>query len=105
MKTVTEHVSFQLPNEFMRVRFLLVAIKCSDVGLQAVMANIKNVADEKSATSKRHHFELAVTYPLSFCPVLRKFPIGTKHNAIEISDTKNSRFGAKPSAGTSGVNM
>eukprot|EP00957_Ditylum_brightwellii_P129304 9863886-Ditylum_brightwellii.AAC.1 len=71
----------------MRVGFLLAAIKCSDTGLQSVVANIKLDADETSATSKRHHFKLATTYLLPFCPVLKKILSDTKHDAIKISGT------------------
>eukprot|EP00957_Ditylum_brightwellii_P200577 15290648-Ditylum_brightwellii.AAC.1 len=60
------------------------------------MANIRSNADKISATSKGHHFELVATYLLPFCPVLRKFPSSTKHNAIKISDTAASSFGTKP---------
>eukprot|EP00957_Ditylum_brightwellii_P081419 6192736-Ditylum_brightwellii.AAC.1 len=33
MKEVTEHVPFQLPNEFTRIGFLLTAITSNDAGL------------------------------------------------------------------------
>eukprot|EP00957_Ditylum_brightwellii_P190897 14535422-Ditylum_brightwellii.AAC.1 len=62
------------------------------------MANIKSNADPTSETSKRHHFELAAIYLQPFCSVLKKFPLGTKHDAIKISDVSGSGFGAKPSA-------
>eukprot|EP00957_Ditylum_brightwellii_P176934 13477513-Ditylum_brightwellii.AAC.1 len=62
------------------------------------MANIKSNADTVSETSKRYHFELAATYLQPFCPILKKFPSGTKCDAIEISDVSGSGFGTKPSA-------
>eukprot|EP00957_Ditylum_brightwellii_P194779 14836452-Ditylum_brightwellii.AAC.2 len=68
MEEVAEDVSFQLPNKLTRVRFLLAAIKCSDAGLQDTITNIRSNADETSATSKRHYFELVATYLLPFCP-------------------------------------
>ena len=86
MKEAAEHVPFQLPKEFTRVGFLLAGITSSDAGLQAVMANIKSDADLTSVTSKRHPFKLAATYLQHFCPVLKKFPFGTKRDAIKISD-------------------
>eukprot|EP00957_Ditylum_brightwellii_P065079 4936229-Ditylum_brightwellii.AAC.1 len=61
------------------------------------MANIKSDADPASETGKRHHFELAATYLKHFCPVLKKFPLSTKRDAIEISDVSGSGFGTKPS--------
>eukprot|EP00957_Ditylum_brightwellii_P080062 6089089-Ditylum_brightwellii.AAC.1 len=78
MKEAAEHVPFQLPNEFTRVGFLLAGITSNDAGLQAEMTNIKSNADLAFETSKRHHFEFAATYLQPFCPVLKKFPSGTK---------------------------
>eukprot|EP00957_Ditylum_brightwellii_P076230 5794796-Ditylum_brightwellii.AAC.1 len=89
----------------MRVGFLLAGITSSDAGLQAAMANIKSDADLASETSKRHHFELAATYLQPFCPILKKFPSGTKRDAIKISDVSESGFGTKPSASKTGVSL
>eukprot|EP00957_Ditylum_brightwellii_P001030 81849-Ditylum_brightwellii.AAC.1 len=105
MKEAAEHVPFQLPNEFTRAGFLLAGITSSDAGLQAAMANIKSNADLTSATSNRHHFELAATYIQPFCPVLKKFPSGTERDAIEITDVSGSGFGTKPSTGKTGVSL
>eukprot|EP00957_Ditylum_brightwellii_P100677 7672988-Ditylum_brightwellii.AAC.1 len=69
------------------------------------MANIKSDADPASETSKRHHFKLAATYFQPFCPVLKKFLSGTKHDAIKISDVSGSGFKTKPSAGKTGVSL
>eukprot|EP00957_Ditylum_brightwellii_P047848 3634401-Ditylum_brightwellii.AAC.1 len=66
------------------------------------MANIKSNADPASETSKRRHFKLAANYLQPFCPVLKKFPSGTKCDAINISDVSGSGFGTKPSAGKRG---
>eukprot|EP00957_Ditylum_brightwellii_P175509 13362777-Ditylum_brightwellii.AAC.1 len=68
MKEAAEHVPFQLPNKFTRVRFLFAGITSNDAWLQAAMANIKSNADLASETSKRHHFKLATTYLQPFCP-------------------------------------
>eukprot|EP00957_Ditylum_brightwellii_P074381 5650982-Ditylum_brightwellii.AAC.1 len=105
MKKVVEHVPFQLPNKFARVGFLLVGITSSDAGLQAVMATIKNNADLASETSKRHNFELTANFLQPFCSVLKKFPSGTKCDAINISDVSGSGFGTKPSAGKTGISL
>eukprot|EP00957_Ditylum_brightwellii_P045175 3425114-Ditylum_brightwellii.AAC.2 len=67
------------------------------------MANIKSNADPVSEISKRHHFELAANHLQPFCPVLKKFPSGTKHDAIKISDVSESGFGTKPSTSKTGV--
>eukprot|EP00957_Ditylum_brightwellii_P008943 676998-Ditylum_brightwellii.AAC.1 len=69
------------------------------------MSDINSDADETQVTSKRHHFELTATCLLSLCPLLKKFPSGTKHDAIEISDITASGFGTKPSTNTSVVNL
>eukprot|EP00957_Ditylum_brightwellii_P008303 628039-Ditylum_brightwellii.AAC.1 len=69
------------------------------------MANIKSNADPASVTSKWHHFKLDATYLQPFCPVLKKFPSGTKCDAIEISDVSGSGFGTKPSTGKTGVSL
>eukprot|EP00957_Ditylum_brightwellii_P038180 2886498-Ditylum_brightwellii.AAC.3 len=105
MKDVAEHVPFQLPNEFLRVGFLLAGITSSGAGLQAAMANIKSDDDIASKTSKMHHYELAATYIQPFCPVLKKFSSDTKCNAIKISDVSGSGFGTKPSADKTGVSL
>eukprot|EP00957_Ditylum_brightwellii_P002198 168801-Ditylum_brightwellii.AAC.1 len=69
------------------------------------MTNIKSNDDLASETSKRHHFELAANFLSPFFPVLKKFPSGTKRNAMKISDVSGSGFGAKPSAGKTGVSL
>eukprot|EP00957_Ditylum_brightwellii_P150554 11464385-Ditylum_brightwellii.AAC.1 len=74
----------------MRVGFLLAGITSSDAGLQTVMDNIKSNADVTSDTSKRHHFKLAANFLRPFCLVLKKFPSGTKRDAIKISDMSGS---------------
>eukprot|EP00957_Ditylum_brightwellii_P180288 13733995-Ditylum_brightwellii.AAC.1 len=89
----------------MRVGFLLDGITSSDAGLQAMMANSKSDADPAPETSTRHHFGLAVNYLQPFCPVLKKFPSGTKCDAIKISDATGSGFGTKPSASKTGVSL
>eukprot|EP00957_Ditylum_brightwellii_P206941 15350674-Ditylum_brightwellii.AAC.2 len=70
-----------------------------------MMANIKSNADPASEMSKRHNFELAANFLQPFCPVLKKFPSGTKRDAIEISDGSGYGYGTKPSAGKTGVSL
>eukprot|EP00957_Ditylum_brightwellii_P152047 11577629-Ditylum_brightwellii.AAC.1 len=69
------------------------------------MANIKSNADPAPETSKRHHFKLTATYLQPFCPVLKKLPLGTKCDAIKISDVSGSGFRTKPSASKTGVSL
>ena len=63
MEQYAEHADFQLPNGQTRVKCLLDAIVCSDVGLQAVIAMIRinNRPDGKLNT-----FEDAATYLLQY---------------------------------------
>eukprot|EP00957_Ditylum_brightwellii_P027024 2043826-Ditylum_brightwellii.AAC.1 len=78
MREVAKHMSFQLPNKFTRVGFLLDAIKYSDAGFHI---------------------------PTTICPVLKKFQSGTKCDAIKILYSTSSGFGTKPSIDTSGVSL
>ena len=66
MKSASEHVSFQLPNQLTRVRHLLDTIKCTDLLLMARIANIHYDQDPKG---KLHDFEQAAAFLLSACPV------------------------------------
>eukprot|EP00957_Ditylum_brightwellii_P174400 13278944-Ditylum_brightwellii.AAC.1 len=86
MTEAAEHVPFKLLAKVTRNGILLAAIKCSDADLNATMTKIRSNADETSVTNKMHYFELAATYLLPFCPVLRKFHSGIKCDAIKISD-------------------
>eukprot|EP00957_Ditylum_brightwellii_P188885 14377931-Ditylum_brightwellii.AAC.2 len=70
-----------------------------------MMANIKSNADQASETSKRHHFELDANYLKPFCPVMKKFPSGTKCDAIKISDVSGSGSGTKPSASKADISL
>eukprot|EP00957_Ditylum_brightwellii_P109473 8349344-Ditylum_brightwellii.AAC.1 len=45
------------------------------------------------------------TYLQPFCPVLKKFSLGTKRDAIKVSDVSGSGFGTKPSASKPGVSL
>eukprot|EP00957_Ditylum_brightwellii_P004599 349901-Ditylum_brightwellii.AAC.1 len=98
MKEVAEYMPFHLSIKFTRVEYLLAGITSSDTGFQAAMANIKSDADVTSEMSKMHHFELDANYLQPFCPVLKKFPSGTKNDVTKISDVTGSGCGTKPSA-------
>eukprot|EP00957_Ditylum_brightwellii_P092889 7072308-Ditylum_brightwellii.AAC.1 len=84
--------------EFTRFGFLLTGVTISDTVLLTVIANIKSNADPASEKSKMYQFEFASNYLKPFCPVLKKFPSGINHDAIEIFDVSGSVFGTKPSA-------
>ena len=84
MRQCAEHVSFQLPNEQTRVKYLLDAIHCNDAPLQAAMALVRNDTDPNG---KMNSFEAAASYLLPKDPVAKKRVAGTKRGAAEISDT------------------
>ena len=62
MQACAEHVSFQLPNEYSRVGYLLDAIENNDPPLQAALANVEEDVGNGTAENqgKRNNFELAV---------------------------------------------
>ena len=62
MQACAEHVSFQLPNEYSRVGYLLDAIENNDPPLQATLANVEEDVGNGTAENqgKRNNFELAV---------------------------------------------
>ena len=66
MQMASQHVQYQLPNDHTRVGYLLDAIKSTDPGLQAAMAQIR------SNDVTRANFEEAVSYLLPYDPVVAK---------------------------------
>ena len=69
MVQCAEHVDFKLPSAQTRVKYLLDAIKCSDSGLQAAMAMIRN---NDGPTGKLNDFELTAAYLLPCDPVAKR---------------------------------
>ena len=61
MSACTEHVQYQLPNEYSQVGFLLGAIQCAHAGLQATMASVKT---DNGPNGLRNNFERAVSHLL-----------------------------------------
>ena len=66
MTQCSQHVQFQLPNEYTRVGYLLTAIQSSDAKLQAAMANVDG---NTGVDGKRNNFESAASYLLPKDPV------------------------------------
>ena len=66
MKSASEHVSYQLPNQSTKVRYLLDTIKYTDSLLMARIANIHCGQDPKG---KLHDFEKAVAFLFPVYPV------------------------------------
>jgi hypothetical protein len=69
MQAAAERVTYQLPNEHSTVGYLLEAIQCSDVGLQAAMASIKI---DQTADGLRNNFKAAATHLMPYGPVQKK---------------------------------
>ena len=110
MQACAEHVQYQLPTEFTRVGYLLNAIKNSDPGLQAGMANVKS---DTGDDGMRNNFEAAAAYLLPYDPVAKKRAANGKSRGGQISSTdgeETADVGAvgsssKPSIGKTGVHF
>jgi hypothetical protein len=109
MQAAAEHVTYQLPNEYSRVGYLLDAILCNDAGLQAAMASIKT---DQTANGLRNDFEASATHLLPYDPVQKKRSdhAGGKRAAADISDTTGEEanvisFGTKKGTGSTGVSL
>ena len=83
MQQCAEHVSFQLPNQRSCVKFLLDAIECNDVPLQASMTLIRN---DDAPTGKMNNFESTASFLLPHDPVSKKRIAAGKRGIGEISD-------------------
>jgi len=107
MVQCAEHVDYQLPNAQTRVKYLLEAIKCSDAGLQAAMAMIRN---DDGPAGKLNDFELTAAYLLPYDPVAKRKSIkgssdahaSIAESAAEVSSTSTS---GKPAIGKTGVHL
>ena len=107
MVQCAEHVDYQLPNAQTRVKYLLEAIKCSDAGLQAAMAMVRN---DDGRAGKLKDFELMAAYLLPYDPVAKRKTSKGGNDAhatiaegtAEISSTSTS---GKPSIGKTGVHL
>lgn len=82
-----------MPNEHIRVRYLLDTIECNDPLLQAAISNIEDDKGDRTAANpgKRNDFELAVSYLLPKYLVAKKAAKGlNKRHIFEISDLSTS---------------
>ena len=104
MQQCSEHVAFQLPNEYTRVRYLTDAIQCQDAALQAALAGIRV---DNEPTGMRNDFESAVTFLLPVDPVAKKRKgSNSEGNYAEISSASGgNQSGTKKSTGKSGVEL
>ena len=101
MKSASEHVSYQLPNQLTRVCHLLDTIKCTNLLLMARIANIQCDQDPKG---KLHNFEKAVAFLLPACPVaLRQAARGRE--IVDDKTTGSSSMTLKEGVGRTGVDF
>ena len=75
------HVEFQLPNDHMRVGYILEAIEYDDADL---LVAITKVEEDDVPSSKRKLFEFYATHLLSKDPVVKNL-LYTKHTSGQIS--------------------
>lgn len=109
MQQCAEHVTFQLPNEFTRVTYLVDAIQCGDAGLQAAMALVR--ADDQPPRGKMFNFEATASYLLPYDPVAKKRTAQVKRGPSQISDVSAdfeadvsaASGSSKPAVGRTGV--
>ena len=69
MQQWAEHVTFQLPNKFTWMTYLLDAVQCGDARLQAAMALVWS---DDQPGGKMHDFEGMASYLLPYDPVAKK---------------------------------
>ena len=104
MQQCSEHVSFQLPNELTRVKYLLDAIDNSNAELQAAIAMIRQ---DDEADGKMNNFEAAAAYLIPCDPVAKKQQVGSKRPAADISSAniQNRHKKKKAGMGVTGVEL
>ena len=125
MQQCSQHVTYQLPNEYTRVGYVIDNIQCSDAKLQAAIAQVETGKDDPN--SLRHHFEECAAFLIPFDPVKEKRLAGGKRRNVSISDVDGvavaspsfyssewstqvaaahiAAFGEKPGIGKSGVHF
>jgi hypothetical protein len=109
IQACAEQVQYQLPNEHLRVGFLLEGIQCADAGLQAAMASVKT---DNGPNGLRNDFEATTAHLLPYDPVAKKRTAGTKRGAATISSAEAedssgevSSVLSKKSLGRTGVHL
>ena len=115
MTQCAEHLTYQLPNDYTRVTYLLDGIECSDATLQATIAQIKQ---NDHPGGSRNDFELCATALLPSDPVVIKRNNKKRSGdeaQISSTDTMSKRsaqvssthtgIGSKPKIGKTGVHF
>ena len=111
MTQCSQYVTYQLPNEYTRVGFLLENILCNDPGLQAAMAQVQS--DKTSGTGKRYNFEATAAFLVQYDPVAKQrvAAVGKRgSDDAHVSDvtadiSAASGFGSKVGLGKTGVHL
>ena len=99
MVQCSEHVEYQLPNEYTRVGYLLDAIESKEPDLQAAMALVRN---DTVPGGKRNDFEAAAAFLLPHDPVAKKRATA-KRPQVEISTVDSTDL--KSGIGKTGVEL
>ena len=94
------HVEFQLPNDHMRVGYILEAIEYDDADL---LVAITKVEEDDVPSSKRKLFEFYATHLLSKDPVVKNL-LYTKHTSGQISGVDGGA-GARDGTGATWVHF
>ena len=102
MQQCAEYVSFQLPNELTRVKYLLDAIDNSNAELQAAIAMIRQ---DDGDDGKMNNFEAAVAYLIPRDPVSKKRVSGNKRPQAEVSGVSSKGTKKKARVGVTGVEL
>ena len=83
LEAAAEHVTYQVPNEYTLVGYLLNSIKCRDPELQAAMAGIKA---DKDLDGKRYKMDRAIEELQPADPVMRKRKETKRARFADVSD-------------------
>lgn len=87
MTQCAEHVTYQLPKEYMHVTFLLDAIETTDAVLQAAMALCRN---DTGPNGRRSNFEQTAAFILPHDPVAHKRTTQRHHGNAQFAETNAS---------------
>ena len=102
MSQCSEHVSFQMPNEFTRVSYVFDALQSDYAPLQAAMAAVRT---DTGKDGKRSDFEKTASYLLPHDPVKKRIDNSNRKSAGEISGAEANVGSLKAGIGKTGVHL
>ena len=83
LQQCAEHITYQLPHDQTRVKYLITDIKCTDPGVVAALSHIRL---DDGVNGMRTNFDTAVTFLLSTDPIQIKHKLaGDKRPITEIA--------------------